>query len=35
MMLDWFGEEYRAYMNRTGRIIPRRVKSGYEDTDRP
>ena len=32
MMLDQFGEEYRAYMNRTGRIIPR-VKSGYEDTE--
>ena len=23
MMLDEFGEEYRAYMNRTGRVIPR------------
>jgi protein-S-isoprenylcysteine O-methyltransferase Ste14 len=23
MMLDHFGEEYRSYMNRTGRIIPR------------
>lgn len=23
MMLDQFGEEYRAYMNRTGRIVPR------------
>jgi len=23
MMLDHFGEEYRAYMSRTGRIIPR------------
>ncbi len=23
MMLDHFGEEYRLYMNRTGRIIPR------------
>ena len=23
MMLDQFGEEYRAYMSRTGRIIPR------------
>ena len=23
MMLDYFGEEYRLYMNRTGRIIPR------------
>lgn len=23
MMLDQFGEEYRAYMNRTGRVIPR------------
>jgi protein-S-isoprenylcysteine O-methyltransferase Ste14 len=22
MMLDQFGEEYRAYMNRTGRIVP-------------
>jgi protein-S-isoprenylcysteine O-methyltransferase Ste14 len=22
MMLNEFGEEYRAYMNRTGRIIP-------------
>jgi protein-S-isoprenylcysteine O-methyltransferase Ste14 len=33
MMLDQFGEEYRAYMNRTGRIIPR-VKSGFEDKER-
>ncbi|SFJ19442.1 protein-S-isoprenylcysteine O-methyltransferase [Thermoflavimicrobium dichotomicum] len=24
MMLDQFGEEYQSYMNRTGRIIPRR-----------
>jgi protein-S-isoprenylcysteine O-methyltransferase Ste14 len=23
MMLDEFGEEYRAYMDRTGRVIPR------------
>ena len=23
MMLDEFGEEYRAYMNHTGRVIPR------------
>jgi protein-S-isoprenylcysteine O-methyltransferase Ste14 len=23
MMLDRFGEEYRAYMNRTGRVVPR------------
>jgi len=23
MMLEHFGEEYRSYMNRTGRIIPR------------
>jgi protein-S-isoprenylcysteine O-methyltransferase Ste14 len=23
MMLDEFGEEYRAYMNRTGRVVPR------------
>jgi protein-S-isoprenylcysteine O-methyltransferase Ste14 len=23
MMLDHFGEEYRSYMNRTGRVIPR------------
>jgi protein-S-isoprenylcysteine O-methyltransferase Ste14 len=23
MMLDRFGEEYRAYMDRTGRIVPR------------
>lgn len=23
MMLDSFGEEYRAYLNRTGRVIPR------------
>jgi protein-S-isoprenylcysteine O-methyltransferase Ste14 len=23
MMLEQFGEEYRAYMNRTGRVIPR------------
>jgi protein-S-isoprenylcysteine O-methyltransferase Ste14 len=22
MMLDEFGEEYRAYMNRTGRVVP-------------
>ncbi|AUS08952.1 hypothetical protein C1X05_08910 [Laceyella sacchari] len=24
MMLNQFGEEYQSYMNRTGRIIPRR-----------
>jgi protein-S-isoprenylcysteine O-methyltransferase Ste14 len=23
MMLDRFGEEYRAYMDRTGRVVPR------------
>ncbi|MBA4603502.1 protein-S-isoprenylcysteine O-methyltransferase [Thermoactinomyces mirandus] len=23
MMLDYFGEEYRSYMNRTGKLIPR------------
>jgi len=23
MMLENFGEEYRLYMNRTGRVIPR------------
>ena len=23
LMLDYFGEEYRAYMGRTGRILPR------------
>jgi protein-S-isoprenylcysteine O-methyltransferase Ste14 len=23
MMLDEFAEEYRTYMNRTGRVIPR------------
>ena len=23
MMLDQFGEEYRAYMDRTGRVVPR------------
>jgi protein-S-isoprenylcysteine O-methyltransferase Ste14 len=22
MMLEEFGEEYRAYMNRTGRVVP-------------
>ena len=24
MMLEHFGEEYRSYMNRTGRVVPRR-----------
>jgi protein-S-isoprenylcysteine O-methyltransferase Ste14 len=33
MMLDQFGEEYRAYMNRTGRVIPR-LRSGSEDKER-
>ena len=33
MMLDQFGEEYQAYMNRTGRIFPR-VKLGIEDKER-
>jgi len=23
MMLEHFGEEYRLYMNRTGRVVPR------------
>lgn len=23
MMLEWFGNEYRAYMRRTGRVLPR------------
>ncbi len=39
MMLDHFGEEYRSYMNRTGRLIPRigsecppSAKSGRERT---
>lgn len=27
MMLDYFGEEYHAYMNRTGRVIPRVSRS--------
>ena len=39
MMLEHFGEEYRSYMNRTGRVIPRlwseyppSAKSGRERT---
>jgi len=39
MMLEYFGEEYRSYMNRTGRVIPRlwsecppSAKSGRERT---
>ncbi len=26
MMLDHFGEEYKSYMNKTGRVIPRLLK---------
>lgn len=26
MMIDFFGEEYRAYMKRTGRLLPRKVQ---------
>ena len=26
MMLDQFGDEYQAYMKRTGRVIPRLLK---------
>ena len=33
MMLDRFGEEYRAYMDSTGRIVPR-VRSVLEDKER-
>jgi protein-S-isoprenylcysteine O-methyltransferase Ste14 len=32
MMLHQFGEEYRAHMNRTGRIIPH-VTSGFQDKE--
>jgi len=39
MMLEHFGEEYRSYMNRTGRVIPRlwskcppSARSGHERT---
>jgi len=36
MMLEHFGEEYRAYMSRTGRLIPRIWKNdGYEPDSLP
>lgn len=32
MMLEQFGEDYRSYMNRTGRVIPRLLKPSKRHT---
>ena len=31
MLLDTFGEEYRAYMQRTGGVIPKIYSLGWQE----
>jgi protein-S-isoprenylcysteine O-methyltransferase Ste14 len=34
LMIEKFGDEYRAYMQRTGRFLPRLVRATVRATDR-